>query len=54
MENILLKSQVDNEQILLADFGLAATGEQFTFKCGSPGYIAPEIFQEDPYTHIAD
>jgi serine/threonine protein kinase len=45
LENILVSDSAKN-QIILADFGLAARceGEELTHKCGSPGYLAPEIF----------
>ena len=40
----------------LADFGLAAkfTGENLTLKCGSPGYVAPEILRNQKYGQKAD
>ena len=46
-ENILLRSQDDMNNIVLADFGLAALkeeSEKLLFKrCGTPGFVAPEI-----------
>ncbi len=47
-ENILItKYDPENIEIKIADFGLAdiitPTKRTFTLKCGSPGYIAPEI-----------
>ena len=56
-ENILLDK---NDNIKIVDFGLATSVDvkQFIFqKCGTPGYIAPEIFRYDPKipkTHSSD
>ena len=35
----------------LGDFGLASpyNGENLTLKCGSPGYVAPEILKNQKY-----
>lgn len=47
-ENILLKEQKDTEyDIKLADFGLSSrtTVKEYLYsKCGTPGFVAPEIF----------
>ncbi|CAG9335834.1 unnamed protein product [Blepharisma stoltei] len=55
LENILLDSQDDNLDFKLADFGLATkiTGE-LTLRCGSPGYIAPEILRKEKYGYKVD
>ncbi|CAD8181047.1 unnamed protein product [Paramecium pentaurelia] len=44
-ENLLFKSKDDNYNIMIADFGLAAFSDQeLIFKrCGTPGFVAPEI-----------
>ncbi|KRX06744.1 Protein kinase-like domain [Pseudocohnilembus persalinus] len=47
-QNIILKSKNSNSEIVLADFGLASyTNEIGTIyeKCGTPGYVAPEIYR---------
>eukprot|EP00826_Nyctotherus_ovalis_P003538 TRINITY_DN10723_c0_g2_i1.p1 TRINITY_DN10723_c0_g2~~TRINITY_DN10723_c0_g2_i1.p1 ORF type:complete len:354 (-),score=71.21 TRINITY_DN10723_c0_g2_i1:188-1249(-) len=46
----------DNEEIKLADFGLAKTIDEAAekLKCGSPGYVAPEVFDEQGYGMKAD
>ena len=46
-DNILVDR---NENIKIVDFGLATTmdGKDYIFqKCGTPGYIAPEVFKYD-------
>mmetsp|Transcript_27483 Transcript_27483/g.27137 ORF Transcript_27483/g.27137 Transcript_27483/m.27137 type:complete len:120 (+) Transcript_27483:468-827(+) len=44
LENILLTSPSDNSNFKLADFGLASECEGYLEgKCGSLGYVAPEI-----------
>jgi len=43
---LLLRSNENNHDLILADFGLAAklTDENILFKrCGTPGFVAPEI-----------
>ncbi|CAK65432.1 unnamed protein product (macronuclear) [Paramecium tetraurelia] len=47
-ENLLLKSYENNHDIVLADFGLAALlqDNNILFKrCGTPGFVAPEILE---------
>ena len=48
-ENLLFRTHEDNAELLIADFGLSRIidEEQFrilTTTCGTPGYMAPEIF----------
>lgn len=56
-ENILLDK---GEKIKIVDFGLATfidLDEYIFKKCGTPGYIAPEVFKYDakvPTTHYDD
>jgi serine/threonine protein kinase len=45
MENIMFRSQ-DSLEVVIVDFGLAAISEDepyLFYRCGTPGYIAPEI-----------
>ena len=45
MENIMFRSQ-DSLEPVIVDFGLAAISEEepyLFYRCGTPGYIAPEI-----------
>jgi len=45
-ENLLLKSKESDTDVMLADFGFAkkvTAPNSLTTKCGTPGYIAPEI-----------
>ena len=55
-ENLLLASKDNNWDLKIADFGLAAIykGEKLNLKCGSPGYVAPELLQEKGYDCSAD
>ena len=44
-------------EIRIADFGLATftpKDEMLTHKCGSPGYVAPELFKKSGYNYKAD
>ena len=57
-ENILVKDIEDNVNIAIADLGLAELVEQsggcLKKKCGSPGFVAPEIFVSEEYNYKAD
>lgn len=54
LDNILLDSY--DLDIRVADFGLSilAKDTKSAVPCGTPGYIAPEIFKDQPYTHKVD
>ena len=50
-ENLLFRTHEENSELLIADFGLSriVDEEQFhvlTTTCGTPGYMAPEIFKK--------
>lgn len=55
-ENLILVDKSDDMQIKLADFGLAAyTSDDLLFKrCGTPGYVAPEILEDQVYDSKVD
>lgn len=52
-ENLLLASKSNNSDLMIADFGLATVLEspeqKLYSRCGSPGYVAPELLQEKGY-----
>lgn len=59
MDNILISSIEDRSEyeIRVADFGLAVftlEDELLTAKCGSPGFVAPEVFRGPHYSYKAD
>ena len=59
LDNILINTVVDKQiyDIRVADFGLASftpKDEGLTHKCGSPGYVAPEVFRGSGYSYKAD
>jgi serine/threonine protein kinase len=59
-DNVLINSIEDNSEyeIRIADFGFAVftpKDQLLTHKCGTPGYVAPEMFtKEDGYSYKAD
>lgn len=54
-ENISVYNENDQVQIKLIDFGLACEHYQELYqKCGSPGYMAPEVLEGKPYSFKVD
>ena len=58
-DNILIKSIADKAEyeVRLADLGLAIfthKDELMHKKCGSPGYVAPEVFGTQGYSYKSD
>ena len=51
-ENLILASKENDYNLKIADFGLAsfiAPGENLFLRCGSPGYVAPELLEDKGY-----
>jgi serine/threonine protein kinase len=55
-ENILMTSQEDDVEFKIIDFGLAAvcSSARLLDRCGSPGYVAPEVLEKQPYDFKVD
>jgi len=56
-ENLLLKSEDNDSEIKIADFGFAKkvlTPNSLTTQCGTPGYVAPEILEGVAYDEKSD
>ncbi|OMJ93040.1 hypothetical protein SteCoe_4125 [Stentor coeruleus] len=54
-ENILMVSSEDDSEFKLCDFGLACiAGDDQVLRCGSPGYVAPEILMKKAYNNKVD
>jgi serine/threonine protein kinase len=56
-ENLLLRSEENDSEIKIADFGFAKkvlTPNSLTTQCGTPGYVAPEILEGVPYDMKSD
>ena len=55
-ENLILRDEAGYE-LVLVDFGLGefVHNKEFLFKrCGTPGYVAPEVLEDKKYTTKAD
>ena len=57
-ENLLFASKSDNTDIRIADFGLATKlktpDQKLTLRCGSPGYVSPELLRDEGYNCSSD
>ena len=57
-ENLIFASKNDNTSIIIADFGLAtrlhSPEHKLTLRCGSPGYVAPEVLRDEGYNCSSD
>lgn len=56
-ENLILKDENERLVLKLADFGLAEfanKGELIFKRCGTPGYVAPEILNDLKYDTMVD
>jgi serine/threonine protein kinase len=57
-ENLLFRTEAADADIMIADFGLSRVLEEeklslLTGICGTPGYMAPEIFQNSACSPLA-
>ncbi|KAF9952119.1 hypothetical protein BGZ70_000721 [Mortierella alpina] len=58
-ENLLFKTSAEDSRLLIADFGLSRIMDTeklhiLTTTCGTPGYMAPEIFQKSGHGKPVD
>ncbi|XP_051961646.1 calcium/calmodulin-dependent protein kinase type 1D-like isoform X1 [Xyrauchen texanus] len=55
-ENLLYYSPDENSKIMISDFGLSKMEENgiMSTACGTPGYVAPEVLAQKPYSKAVD
>ncbi|XP_037621035.1 calcium/calmodulin-dependent protein kinase IGa [Sebastes umbrosus] len=55
-ENLLYYDTDENAKIMVSDFGLSKTMEHgvMSTACGTPGYVAPEVLAQKPYSKAVD
>ncbi|XP_029989510.1 calcium/calmodulin-dependent protein kinase type 1D-like [Sphaeramia orbicularis] len=55
-ENLLYYNMDENAKIMISDFGLSKTLETgvMSTACGTPGYVAPEVLAQKPYSKTVD
>jgi calcium/calmodulin-dependent protein kinase I len=56
-ENLIYQSNSSTAPVKITDFGLAKNRKgqsKMTTACGTPGYVAPEILKNEPYTRQVD
>lgn len=54
----MIKTPEDPTEVILVDFGIAdhytAAGNYLFQRCGTPGYVAPEMLLGQPYDYKVD
>jgi len=56
-ENLILKDSENDWDVKIADFGLSQflhSTEYLFIRCGTPGYVAPEILADEKYDEKVD
>ncbi|XP_008317249.1 calcium/calmodulin-dependent protein kinase IGb isoform X2 [Cynoglossus semilaevis] len=55
-ENILYYCTDENSKIMISDFGLSKIEDNgiMSTACGTPGYVAPEVLAQKPYSKAVD
>lgn len=56
-ENIIFRDKDDPFDVVIVDFGFATKVEDYKLlftRCGTPGYVAPEVLNDFPYNCKAD
>ncbi|KAK1152236.1 calcium/calmodulin-dependent protein kinase type 1D-like isoform X1 [Acipenser oxyrinchus oxyrinchus] len=55
-ENLLYYSPDENSKIMISDFGLSKMEDKgiMSTACGTPGYVAPEVLAQKPYSKAVD
>jgi len=56
-ENLLYYSLDEDSKIMISDFGLSKMedpGSVLSTACGTPGYVAPEVLAQKPYSKAVD
>lgn len=58
-ENLLFRSKEEDSDLLIADFGLSRVVDEekitvLSTTCGTPGYMAPEIFKKSGHGKPVD
>ncbi|XP_012689947.1 calcium/calmodulin-dependent protein kinase IGb isoform X2 [Clupea harengus] len=55
-ENLLYYSPDENSKIMISDFGLSKIEDNgiMSTACGTPGYVAPEVLAQKPYSKAVD
>lgn len=55
-ENLLYYSPDENAKIMISDFGLSKMADHgvMSTACGTPGYVAPEVLCQKPYSKAVD
>jgi calcium/calmodulin-dependent protein kinase I len=56
-ENLLFRTPAEDADVMIADFGLSRVMEEEKFHllteiCGTPGYMAPEIFKKSMWRTV--
>lgn len=55
-ENLLYLTPEEDSKIMITDFGLSKMEQNgvMSTACGTPGYVAPEVLEQKPYSNAVD
>jgi serine/threonine protein kinase len=57
LDNIMLERKNDHNGLKIIDFGFSTFFDSLKLidqRCGTPGYIAPEVLNMEPYNELCD
>jgi len=56
-ENVIFRNETNPHEVVLVDFGFSTKTKDYKdlfTRCGTPGYVAPEVLNDEAYDTKAD